>query len=126
MYPLTSTCISEQVPTEIRHQSYLTGQIAHDLKNLHWQMAHSPSTGKFIDEMPKVHALAAQLKEAKNGTPAATQIHQNIKGHLEVMATQLLRGKLEHAKLSGEIKERADDAFWRSVTIGKFKTGAIF
>ena len=124
--PSTSACMSEQVPEDIRHQSYLAGQIAHDLNNLHKQMAHSPATGKLINEMPEVYALAAQLKAAKNGTPEATQIHQKIKMHIEGMAAQLLRGKLEHAKLSGEIKRRADDAFSSSVAIGKLKMGSIF
>ena len=49
-----------------------------------------------------------------------------IKMHIEGMAAQLLRGKLEHAKLSGEIKRRADDAFSSSVAIGKLKMGSIF
>ena len=32
----------------------------------------------------------AQLKEAKAGTPKATRLEKNIKGHLEAMAGQLL------------------------------------
>ena len=50
--------------------SYLTGQIAHDLNNLQVEMGRSPALGKFIDELPAVHSLMAQLKAAKFGTPS--------------------------------------------------------
>ena len=110
---------SEQVPTEIQHVSYRTGQIAHDLKNLQRLMAHSPANGKFINEMPAVHALLAQLKEAKAGTPKATRLEKNIKGHLEAMAGQLLRAKLEHKKLSDAVALNALRAHDASKKIGR-------
>ena len=49
----------------------------------------------------------AQLKEAKAGTPKATRLEKNIKGHLEAMVEQLLHGKLEHEKLSDAVNVNA-------------------
>ena len=61
----------------------------------------------------------AQLKEAKAGTPKATRLEKNIKGHLEAMAGQLLRRKHEHKKLSDAVALNALRAHDASKKIGR-------
>ena len=68
--------------------------MAHDLNILHSKMAHSKSSGKLIAELPAVHALMAKLKEAKDGTTEAKDIHNKIKGHLFSMGFQLIDAKI--------------------------------
>ena len=104
----------EQVPREIQHVSYSTAQISHDLNILHSKMAHSKSAGKLIAELPAVHALTAQLKEAKNGTTEARHLHDKIKVHLHSIGSQLLEGKVEHEQMANAVKRNADAIHARS------------
>ena len=92
---------STQVPTEIQHASYLTGQVALDLTKLSKQMQHSESAGKLLlKEMPEISKLAGELKEAKPGSLKATKIHNKLVGTVEATGSLLFRGKLEHAKFA--------------------------
>ena len=109
----------EQVPREIQHVSYSTAQISHDLNILHSKMAHSIPTGKLIAELPAVHALMAKLKEAKDGTTEARDLHNKIKGHLQSMGFQLIDAKIEHANMAHAVKCNADAIHSRSKYIGK-------
>ena len=109
----------EQVPSEIQHVSYTTAQMALDLDILHSNMAHSKSSGKLIAELPAVHALTAQLKEAKNGTTEARHLHDKIKFHLHSIGSQLLEGKVEHEQMANAVKRNADAIHARSKKIGK-------
>ena len=108
-----------KVPREIQHVSYSTAQMSHDLNILHSKMAHSKSSGKLIAELPAVHALTAQLKEAKNGTTEARHLHDKIKVHLHSIGSQLLEGKVEHANMAHAVKCNADAIHSRSKYIGK-------
>ena len=52
----------EQVPTNIKHPSYLTGFVASELEKLERQMVNSRyAAGKLIGEMPAIYATAAAL-----------------------------------------------------------------
>ena len=109
----------EQVPREIQHVSYSTAQISHDLNILYSNMAHSIPTGKLIAELPAVHALMAKLKEAKDGTTEARDIHKKIKGHLFSMGFQLIDAKVEHAHMAHAVKRNADAIHSHSKYIGE-------
>ena len=111
---------STQVPTEIQHASYLTGQVALDLTKLSKQMQHSESAGKLLlKEMPEISKLAGELKEAKPGSLKATKIHNKLVGTVEATGSLLFRGKLEHAKLAHAVKRNAQVAYDRCIEIGK-------
>ena len=111
---------STQVPTEIQHASYLTGQVALDLTKLSKQMQHSESAGKLLlKEMPEISKLAGKLKEAKPGSLKATKIHNKLVGTVEATGSLLFRGKLEHAKLAHAVKRNAQVAYDRCIEIGK-------
>ena len=109
----------EQAPREIQHVSYCTAQMAHDLKILHSKMAHSIPTGKLIAELPAVHKLIAKLKEAKDGTTEARDIHNKIKNHLFSMGFQLIDAKIEHANMAQAVKCNADAIHSHSKYIGE-------
>ena len=93
--------------------------MAHDLNILHSKMAHSKSSGKLIAELPAVHALMAQLKEAKDGTTQARRLHDKIKDHLHSIDSRLLEGKIEHEQMANAVKRNADAIYARSKKIGK-------
>ena len=98
---------STQVPTEIQHASYLTGQVALDLTKLSKQMQHSESAGKLLlKEMPEISKLAGELKEAKPGSLKATKIHNKLVGTVEATGSLLFRGKLQHATLAHHAVKR--------------------
>ena len=62
---LTSYPLLEQVPTEVDHVSYLTGQIAHDLRIMYKFYTHyMPSWSGLLNKLPNIHALVAELKVA--------------------------------------------------------------
>ena len=108
----------EQVPTNIQHQSYLTGFVARELEKLERQMDNSRySAGKLIDAMPAIYATAAALKDAKG--PAATDIQRIIKWQLGELGAQLLQDKVEHADLTKAIATCARDVHSAGVLIGK-------
>ena len=109
----------EQVPREIQHVSYSTAQISHDLNILYSNMAHSIPTGKLIAELPAVHALMAKLKEAKDGTTEAREIHNKIKNHLFSMGFQLIEAKVEHAHMAHAVKCNANAIHSHSKYIGE-------
>ena len=109
----------EQAPREIQHVAYCTAQISHDLKILHSKMEHSIPTGKLIAELPAVHRLMAKLKEAKDGTTEARDLHNKIKGHLHSMGFQRIDAKMEHANMAHAVKCNADAIQFRSKQIGK-------
>ena len=92
----------EQVPTNIQHQSYLTGFVASELEKLERQMDNSRySAGKLIGAMPAIYATAAALRDAKG--PAATDIQRVIKWQLGELGAQFLQDKVEHADLTKAI-----------------------
>ena len=108
----------EQVPTNIQHQSYLTGFVARELEKLERQMDNSRySAGKLIDAMPAIYATAAALKDAKG--PAATDIQRIIKWQLGELGAQLLQDKVEHADLTKAIATCARNVHSAGVLIGK-------
>ena len=109
----------EQAPREIQHVSYCTAQMALDLKILHSKMEHSIPTGKLIAELPAVHRLMAKLKEAKDGTTEARDIHNKIKGHLFSMGFRLIEAKVEHAQMAHAVKCNADAIHSHSKYIGE-------
>ena len=102
-----------------KFSTFPTARMAHDLNILHSKMAHSKSAGKLIAELPAVHALTAQLKEAKNGTTEARHLHDKIKVHLHSIGSQLLEGKVEHEQMANAVKRNADAIHARSKKIGK-------
>ena len=108
----------EQVPTNIQHQSYLTGFVASELEKLERQMDNSRySAGKLIGAMPAIYATAAALKDAKG--PAATDIQRAIKWQLGELGAQLLQDKVEHADLTKAIATCARNVHSAGVVIGK-------
>ena len=107
------------MPSEIQHVSYTTAQMALDLKILHSKMEHSIPTGKLIAELPAVHRLMAKLKEAKDGTTEARDLHNKIKGHLHSMGFQLIDAKVEHAHMAHAVKRNADAIHSHSKYIGE-------
>ena len=68
---------------------------------------------------PSIHALTAQLKEAKNGTTEARHLHDKIKVHLHSIGSQLLEGKVEHANMAHAVKRNADAIHSHSKYIGE-------
>jgi hypothetical protein len=105
------------VPTNIQHQSYLTGFVARELEKLERQMDNSRySAGKLIDAMPAIYATAAALKDAKG--PAATDIQRIIKWQLGELGAQLLQDKVEHADLTKAIATCARNVHSAGVLIG--------
>ena len=79
----------------------------------------STLAGKLIAELPAVHRLMAKLKEAKDGTTEARDLHNKIKGHLHSMGFQLIDAKMEHANMAHAVKCNADAIQFRSKQIGK-------
>ena len=106
------------MPTNIQHQSYLTGFVARELEKLERQMDNSRySAGKLINAMPAIYATAAALKDAKG--PAATDIQRIIKWQLGELGAQLLQDKVEHADLTKAIATCARNVHSAGVLIGK-------
>ena len=96
---LLTSFLLEQVPSNIQHQSYLTGLVARGLEKLECQMDNSRySAGKLIDTIPAIHATVAALKDAKG--PAATDIERVLKWQLGELGGQLLQDKVAHAELT--------------------------
>ena len=76
--------------------SYITGQIAHDLRIMHkFYIEYMPSWSELLNKLPNIHALIAELKVARPGSPEATIVEKKIKSILEEMAGQVLRAKLD-------------------------------
>ena len=62
--------------------SYLSGQIAHDLRIQHkYFLRFMPSASGLLNELPNIHALVAELKVAKPWSSEATVVEKKNHVH---------------------------------------------